>query len=108
MEIREYLSADGSSPFAAWFNKLDARAAVKVTVALNRMELGNLSNTKGLRGIFEYKIAFGPGYRIYFGRDGDVLILLLGGGSKSTQNKDILAAKRCWADYKQRKAGRNK
>ena len=103
MEVREYLTAEGRSPFARWFNKLDARAAVKVTIALNRIEQGNLSNTKGLGGIFEYKITFGPGYRIYFGREGDVLILLLGGGTKKTQSKDILLAKQCWADYKQRK-----
>lgn len=103
MEIREYLSVDGRSPFARWFNKLDARVAVKVTVALHRVEQGNLSNTKGLGGIFEYKISYGPGHRVYFGRDGDVVILLLGGGSKKTQSRDILSAKQCWADYKQRK-----
>lgn len=104
MEVREYLAEDGRSPFARWFNKLDAQAAVKVTIALNRMEQGNLSNSKSLGGIFEYKLAYGPGYRIYFGRDGNLLILLLGGGTKKTQSKDILAAKQCWADYKKRKA----
>ncbi len=107
MEIREYLTAEGHSPFARWFNKLDARSAVKVTVALNRMGRGNFSNTKGLGGIIEYKIDYGPGYWVYFGRDGDVLILLLGGGTKKTQSQDILSAKRCWSDYKNRKrAGR--
>ena len=107
MELREYLTAEGHSPFARWFGKLDARSAVKVTVALNRMEQGNFSNAKGLRGIFEYKIDYGPGYRVYFGRDGEALILLLGGGTKKTQSMDILSAKRCWSDYKKRKrAGR--
>jgi putative addiction module killer protein len=67
------------------------------------MEQGNLTNTKSLGGIFEYKLTYGPGYRVYFGRDGDVLILLLGGGTKKTQSKDILSAKQCWADYKKRK-----
>ncbi len=104
MEVREYLTEDGRSPFAEWFNKLDARAAVRVTIALSRMEQGNLSNVKGLGGIFEYKLVYGPGYRIYFGRDGDVLILLLGGGTKRTQSKDIISAKQCWTDYKKRKA----
>ena len=106
MEIREYLTTEGRSPFARWFNKLDARDAVKVAVALNRMEQSNLSNSKGLSGIFEYKMTFGPGYRVYFGRDGDVLILLLGGGTKKTQSRDILLAKQCWADYKKRKASK--
>ena len=103
MEVREYLTAEGRSPFARWFNRLDARAAVKVTIAMSRIEQGNLSNTKGLGGIFEYKIAFGPEYRIYFGRDGDILILLLGGGTKKTQSRDIHLAKQCWVEYKQRK-----
>jgi len=103
MEIREYLAEDGRSPFARWFNKLDARAAVRVTIALNRMEQGNLSNSKSLGGIFEYKLIYGPGYRIYYGRDGDLLILLLGGGTKKTQSKDILSAKQSWIDYKKRK-----
>jgi len=58
MEVREYLTEDGRSPFARWFNKLDARAAVRVTIALNRMEQGNLSNSKSLGGIFEYKLIY--------------------------------------------------
>ena len=108
MEVREYLTAQGRSPFARWFQKLDARTAVKVTVSLNRMEQGNLSNTRSLGGIFEYKLDYGPGYRIYFGREGDVLILLLGGGTKQTQSEDILSANRRWADYKQRKKAERK
>ncbi len=103
MEIREYLTVEGRSPFARWFNKLDAQAAVKVTVALERMEQGNISNIKGLGGIFEYKLTYGPGYRVYFGRDGDYLILLLAGGTKKTQSRDILLAKQFWNDYKKRK-----
>ena len=102
MEVREYLTEDGRSPFARWFNKLDARAAVRVTIALNRMEQGNLSNSKSLGGIFENKLIYGPGYRIYYGRDGDLLILLLGGGTKKTQSKAILSAKQRWIDYKKR------
>ena len=54
-------------------------------------------------GVYEYKIDFGPGYRIYFGRDGDRLVILLGGGTKKRQNKDIQDAQACWTDYKQRK-----
>ena len=103
MKIHEYQAEDGHSPFARWFARLDARVAAKITTALIRMENGNLSNTKGLKGIFEYKIKYGPGYRVYFGRYGEVLILLLGGGTKQTQQQDILRARQHWADYKQRK-----
>ena len=68
------------------------------------MEHGNFSKAKGVgAGVSEYKIDFGPGYRIYFGRDGDTLVILLGGGTKKRQNKDIQSAQVCWADYKQRK-----
>ncbi len=68
------------------------------------MEQGNFSKAKGVgSGVFEYKIDFGPGYRIYFGRDGDVLVILLGGGTKKRQNNDIQLAQACWTDYKRRK-----
>ena len=68
------------------------------------MEQGNLSNAKGVgAGVHEYKIDFGPGYRIYFGKDGELLVILLGGGTKKRQQKDITAAQECWADYKRRK-----
>lgn len=103
MIIHEYQADDGHSPFARWFARLDARVAAKVTTALIRMENGNLSKTKSLGGIFECKIDYGPGYRVYFGRYGDVLILLLGGGTKQTQQRDILRARQHWAGYKQRK-----
>jgi putative addiction module killer protein len=104
MTLVEYLDADGRSPFADWFNRLDAQAAAKVSVALMRMELGNLANVKALgTGLSECKINWGPGYRLYFGRDGDTLIILLAGGTKRRQQKDIEAAQQRWADYKQRK-----
>ena len=103
MVVHEYQGEAGASPFSRWFGKLKARAAAKVTTALVRMENGNLSNVKGLGGIFEYKIDYGPGYRVYFGRDGDILILLLGGGTKKTQRHDISIARQRWVDYKRRK-----
>jgi putative addiction module killer protein len=66
--------------------------------------LGNLSNTKGVgSGVMECRIDFGPGYRVYFGRDGEVLIILLGGGTKQRQQQDIATAQARWADYKRRK-----
>ena len=68
------------------------------------MEQGNLSNAKSVgKGVFEYKMNFGPGYRIYFGQDGNVLVILLHGGTKKRQNLDINFAYELWADYKARK-----
>jgi len=92
--LRELVLPDGSSPYADWFSTLDPIAAAKVTVAAARMELGNLSNVEWFRGIGEYKIDWGPGYRIYFQKRGSTIIVLLCGGDKSTQAKDIKAAKR--------------
>lgn len=87
MKIKEYLEKNGQSPFARWFESLESVAASKVTTALYRLEQGNHSNVKSVGGgILEYKIDFGPGYRIYFGKDGFELIILLGGGSKKQQN----------------------
>ena len=94
IDVREYLAADGSSPYAKWFNALNAPAAAKVAIAITRMAQGNLSNTKG--GIQEYRIDFGPGYRIYFGRDGERLVILLGGGTKKRQHDDIHRAQNLW------------
>jgi len=103
-DILEFLDIAGSSPYRRWFESLDARAAAKVTVALTRIGLGNLSNVKGVGGgVNEFRIDFGPGYRIYFGRDGDRVVILLAGGTKSRQQKDIAAAQVRWADYRKRK-----
>ena len=104
MVVREYLDRDGASPYAKWFDRLDARAAAKVAVAVTRMGHGNLSGVKGVgAGVFECRIDFGPGLRDYFGKDGDRLVILLGGGTKKRQQADIEAAKGHWQDYKQRK-----
>lgn len=104
LTVLEFVARDGSSPFAKWFAELDPAAAAKVTTAVSRMELGNFSNVKGVgAGVLEYRIDFGPGYRIYFGKDGDVLVILLGGGTKKGQQNDIAAAHARWTDYKQRK-----
>lgn len=105
MTVLEYLDRAGSSSFAEWFGSLDAAAAAKVTTAIRRLELGNFSNVKGVgAGVFEYRIGFGPGYRVYFGKDGEALIILLGGGTKKRQDRAIASAHERWADYKKRKA----
>ena len=103
-EVREYLDSNGNSPYGQWFFRLNATAAVKVATAIHRMEQGNFSNVKGVgASVFEYRVDFGPGYRIYFGKDGDLLVILLAGGTKKRQQADIRAAKQYWQDYKRRK-----
>ena len=97
----------GVSPFGRWFDDLNHRAAQRVTTALYRMRQGNFSNVKGVgKGVFEFRINYGPGYRIYFGKDGARIVILLGGGDKSSQQNDISAAQRRWSDYKIRKRNR--
>lgn len=104
IEVREYLDDRGNSPYAKWFDQLTVPAAVKVATALHRMEQGNFSNVKGVgAGVYEYRIDFGPGYRVYFGKDGERLVILLAGGTKKRQAVDITAAKVYWQDYKRRK-----
>jgi len=103
MRVVEYIKEDGSSPYQKWFNGLDAQAAAKVAVAKARLELGNLSSVKWFSGLGEYRIDWGPGYRIYLIQDGDELIVLLGGGSKKRQQKDIATAKALYQEYKMRK-----
>jgi len=104
IDVREYHDREGRSPYAAWFNRLNAQAAAKVATALTRLAQGNFSNVKGVgAGVFECRIDFGPGYRVYFGKDGERLVILLGGGTKKHQQQDINAALAKWKDYKQRK-----
>ena len=102
--LRYYLTAGGEGPFESWFSGLDAAAAAKVSVALVRLEQGNTSNAKGVgEGVLEYRIDWGPGFRVYFGRDGETLVILLTGGTKQRQQRDIKRAKELWADYKRRR-----
>jgi putative addiction module killer protein len=106
MKVKEYIQVDGSNPFNKWCNRLDAQAAAKVTVAIARLEQGNTSNIKWLKGIGEYRINWGPGYRIYLAQEGDKLIILFGGGTKKGQQKDIKRARELFQEYKSRKKNR--
>lgn len=104
IEIREYIDHRGRSPFADWFDRLDGRVAIRVRLVVERIGAGHLSGIKAVGGgVLEYRMHTGPGYRIYFGRDGDALILLLGGGTKRCQSADIAAAQDRWAAYLRRK-----
>jgi len=103
-EIREYSEAE-RSPFAAWFDDLDPVTAARVDRYIRRLEAGNFGAAKPLReGVFELRLDFGPGYRIYYGREGRTIIILLGGGSKRQQHADIAAAVARWKRYKQTRA----
>jgi putative addiction module killer protein len=102
VEIRYYVSSGGHAPFADWFEDLDRVAKAKVTRAVARLGQGNFSNVKSVgEGVLELRIDFGPGYRVYFGRDGEALVILLTGGTKKRQQRDIDTAHEYWQDYKQ-------
>ncbi len=102
-ELEEFES-HGRSPFGDWFDRLDAAAAARITTALTRLKEGKHSNVKSVGSVVEeYRIDFGPGYRIYFGKDGDKLIILLCSGDKKSQRDDSQKAKGYWQDYKARK-----
>jgi putative addiction module killer protein len=104
LELRYYVAEDGHQPFAEWFADLEPTVRAKVTRAIARLAHGNLSNVKSVgAGVLEYRIDFGPGYRVYFGRDGGTLVILLTGGTKRRQQRDIQAACGYWQDYKRRK-----
>ena len=103
IRVEEYIRENQANPYREWFDDLDIHAAVKVTTALARLEMGNTSNVKWFAGLGEVKIDWGPGYRIYLARDGEVLVILFGGGTKKSQQADIASAKRLHQEYKQRK-----
>jgi putative addiction module killer protein len=103
IQIEEYIREDNSNPYRDWFYDLDVQAATKVATALLRMEMGNTSNVKWFEGIGEYRIDWGPGYRIYLAKDGDALVILFGGGTKRSQQTDISRAKALHLEYKARK-----
>ena len=106
LDIRYYVAADARQPFAEWFADVEPVARAKVARAIARMEQGNLSNVKPVGdGVLEHRLDFGPGYRVYFGRDGEVLVILLTGGTKQRQQREIAAAIDMWADYRRRKRG---
>tara|TARA_R110002167_G_scaffold249382_2_gene455551 strand:- start:427 stop:762 length:336 start_codon:yes stop_codon:yes gene_type:complete len=109
LAFHEYETQEGQRPFEKWFLDLNSSAALKVRVALARMEAGNAGDVKSVgNGVSERRIDFGPGYRVYFGKDGNDVIILLAGGTKKGQQRDIELAKRYWADYKRRKRNKKK
>lgn len=106
-KVEEYICQDGSNPYKSWFDDLDSQAAAKIVTAKLRLELGNTSNVKWFDGIGEYVIDWGPGYRVYLAKDGEMLIILFGGGTKRGQQKDIERAKDLHLEYKARKKAKS-
>ena len=113
MKNRKINTPTATKTFEDWYKKLDNIPSVKVTKACARIETGNLGDVKSVgQGVFEYRITFGPGYRIYFAWDGDEHVILLCGGTKKRQSTDIKQARAILDDYKRnkdrnRKGGRN-
>lgn len=107
LEVVLYETEEGKCPFLVWFDSLDAPAALKVRTAIARIETGNFGDVKPTgSGISERRIDWGAGYRLYFGRDGERVVVLLGGGTKKRQQTDIEKAIACWAGYRERKRER--
>lgn len=103
-EVREYQTADGRNPFAAWMQRLrDRKAQTAIVARILRLQAGNRGDWKTVgAGVFELRVDVGPGYRVYCGQDGSALVLLLCGGDKRTQATDIEVAHDYWKDYKTR------
>jgi len=101
--VQEYIRADQSNPFQQWMRSLDRHAKSKVEQALFRLAMGNTSSINWFGGMGEYKIDWGPGYRIYLAQDGATLIVLFGGGTKQRQQTDIRRARTLYQEYKHRK-----
>jgi putative addiction module killer protein len=104
IEVEECQDEKGRSLFGVWFDGLDSIAAARIVTSITRMQNGNFSNSKSVgSGVFENKLDFGPGYRIYYAMEGELLIILLAGGTKKRQSKDIREAKVAWINYKKRR-----
>jgi putative addiction module killer protein len=103
-----YEHHDGNAPYAQWLDGLrDKQAAAKIEIRVRRIRLGNLGYWDPVGdGVGELKIDYGPGYRVYFGRMGTTIIVLLCGGDKKSQRKDIVKAKELWLDFKERYHGK--
>lgn len=105
--VEVYLDRQGHAPFTEWLEALrDRRARAKIRVRIDRLRLGNLGDCKPVgEGVKELRVDHGPGYRVYFGEAAGRLVLLLCGGDKRTQARDIERARKCWADYGSRDDG---
>lgn len=103
-EIRRYRTAEGTEPFTVWLSRFrDRQAQARILVRLERLELGSFGDCKFLRnGVSELRVDWGPGYRVYFGRDERTVVVLLCGGDKRGQGTDVRKAVALWQDYAKR------
>lgn len=101
-KLQEYLTADGRSPFTEWLRELkDRTARARIRVRLNRIQLGNFGDCRSLGDdLHEIRVDHGPGYRVYFGRSGNTVVVLLCGGDKRAQSRDIDRARSYWDEYR--------
>jgi putative addiction module killer protein len=106
VELRYYQTSAGEQPFVEWLKGLnDRRARTRIEARLARVVIGNLGDVEPVgEGVMELRVDWGPGYRVYFARVGHVIVLLLCGGDKRTQQRDINRAKEYFEDYKARTA----
>lgn len=106
IEVQRYQRVDGTVPLTEWLSGLrDARARAKLEIRFRRVSMGIFGDAKSVgEGVLELREDIGPGYRVYFARHGDLLVILLCGGDKRTQDTDIRRAKECWQDWKRRNA----
>lgn len=102
-QVKLFKALDGKCPFRDWLEGLrDRKTRQVIRTRINRVGLGNFGDSKAVSdGVMELRIDYGPGFRVYFGRDGDTIVVLLCGGDKRTQNKDIELAKKFWKEYKE-------
>ena len=104
IRVAQYIGANERNRFDDWFQRLEPQTRARIQTRLDRIELGGFGDYRSVgRGVFEFRIHFGPGYRVYFGRDGDTLVVLLGGGSKRRQARDVARAQVDWKAYKREK-----
>lgn len=102
-ELLEYETQDGKCPYKEWLRNLrDARGRAKILVRVDRLEEGNFGDCEPVgEGVSELKINFGPGYRVYFAKCEKTVVLLLCGGDKSTQARDIITARKYWKNFRE-------
>jgi len=106
-EIRIYARPDGTEPYIVWETRLkDRTARARIRARIGRLRLGNFGDSKRLGEVFELRIHVGPGYRVYYGREGSDVVILLCGGDKGSQARDIERAEAYWRDYRSRDDGK--
>lgn len=100
IEVVHYVTENGKDAFGEWLSKQNVNVLARVERRIDRIRRGNFGDHKRLgAGVSELRIDYGPGYRVYYGRDGQDVVILLAGGTKKRQDRDIERARTCWEDY---------